>query len=443
MLKKIINRALELGFSDYQIVVTEDNTNEINLFRGNVEKNFTGMDTTYYLKGIINNKLSVYTLAKNNCDLTDEEIDDILLKQKENVLSINSKDVFSIFEGSKEYPKIPKKESNIGTLSVEDRINLLKKLESSVYKYDSRIELVAMCEFVEETNKLRIVNSKGLDLSNENQYFYVILQVVAGSSKEDPNKVNNFEVKIGINVEDYNEDEFVEKVCKELISKIGASPVESKVYPVIMDKSAMASLLGGFFMMFSGESLLRGLTGLKGRTGEKIVSEMISIVDDPLDEKSFSQQAFDLEGVATSTKKVVDKGVFKMFLHNLKTATACGTESTGNASMNGITPQNFHIENGETPIEEVIGKVKEGLLIKDLMGLHAGLNPISGDFSCQSAGYLIKDGKIERPVTLIVVSGNFLKMLSEVEAVASDFEYSYTGFGSPSVLFKGLPISGK
>ena len=114
-----------------------------------------------------------------------------------------------------------------------------------------------------------------------------------------------------------------------------------------------------------------------------------------------------------------------------------------NKKRNGWEIPGGHIENGETPVDDMIKGVKEGLLIKVLQGLHAGLNPISGDFSCQASGYLIKDGKIDRPVTLIVVSGNFLEMLSNVEAVGNDFKYLYNGFGSPSVLFKGLPVSGK
>ena len=133
-----------------------------------------------------------------------------------------------------------------------------------------------------------------------------------------------------------------------------------------------------------------------------------------------------------------------MFLHNLKTAQAFNIQPTGNGTLGGnIGPNNFHIANGDTSPSEAIKGIKEGLLIKDLQGLHAGLNPISGDFSAQSSGFLIKDGKIDRPVTLIVVSGNFLKMLNEVGCVCNDLEFGYDGFGSPSVLFNGLPISGK
>ena len=104
---------------------------------------------------------------------------------------------------------------------------------------------------------------------------------------------------------------------------------------------------------------------------------------------------------------------------------------------------NFYLQPGELNLKQMMKKMKRGLVITQMSGLHAGLNPISGDFSAQSSGFLVEDGKISRPVTLIVVSGNFLKMMNEVEAVGSDLEISYQGIGAPSVWFKGLPVSGK
>ena len=75
-------------------------------------------------------------------------------------------------------------------------------------------------------------------------------------------------------------------------------------------------------------------------------------------------------------------------------------------------------------------------------GLHAGVNPISGDFSLKSVGYLIENGAIVRPVTLIVVSGNFLTLMNEVEEIANDLKLDYSAIGAPSIKFKGLSVSG-
>ena len=78
-----------------------------------------------------------------------------------------------------------------------------------------------------------------------------------------------------------------------------------------------------------------------------------------------------------------------------------------------------------------------------LEGLHSGVNPISGDFSLKTSGFLIKKGQIERAVTLIVAAGNFLQLMNKVEEVGSDLELSYQGIGAPSIKFKGIAISGE
>ncbi len=227
---------------------------------------------------------------------------------------------------------------------------------------------------------------------------------------------------------------------------LGAEAIESKTYPVIIENEAMADLLSGFSSMFTGEAAVKKLTSLLGKEGQKIMQDNVTIVDDPLLAGAVNSQPFDDEGVACYKKAVVENGVFKTFLHNLKTAKTFNTKSTGNGVKSGSIGTrgiNLYIEKGNATKEELISSIEEGLLITDLSGLHAGLNAISGDFSAQSSGFYIKNGKIEKPVTLIVVSGNFIKMMNEIDEIGSDLFLGYSGVGAPSIKFKGLPVSGK
>ena len=117
------------------------------------------------------------------------------------------------------------------------------------------------------------------------------------------------------------------------------------------------------------------------------MDEKITIIDDPLKPGAINSETFDDDGVATYTKTVVENGVFNTFLHNLKTAQFFGAKSTGNAIGSCVGGINFHIKEGTTSKEEMIASLQEGLLITDLAGLHASLNPVSGDFSAQASGY--------------------------------------------------------
>ena len=134
-------------------------------------------------------------------------------------------------------------------------------------------------------------------------------------------------------------------------------------------------------------------------------------------------------------------------------AARCGKKTTGNgyrsaASGNGgITSYSFYIAPGNESREEVFRKAEGGIYVTEMKGFHAGANDISGDFSIESAGFLIEDGRADKPVKEFTVSGNFYELLENAAAVADDLEFDVTlaesRFGSPSVLVKNLSVSGK
>ena len=97
--------------------------------------------------------------------------------------------------------------------------------------------------------------------------------------------------------------------------------------------------------------------------------------------------------------------------------------------------------------EELLAKAGNGIYINDLEGLHAGANAISGDFSLQSAGYLIEDGKKTAHIKSFTVAGNFYDLLKNITAIANNctlpMPLGMTTYGGPSILVEGLTVAGK
>ena len=162
---------------------------------------------------------------------------------------------------------------------------------------------------------------------------------------------------------------------------------------------------------------------------------------------------FDAEGSPTRCKKVVENGVLNTLLYNLKTANIAGKKTTGNASKGGyntpvaVRPFTMYVAPGEMSEGGLLEMADNGVYINTLEGLHAGANAVSGDFSLQSAGYLIENGKKTTHVKSFTVAGNFYEMLKNITAVANNVELpmalGMTAFGAPSVLVQGLSIAGK
>ena len=110
----------------------------------------------------------------------------------------------------------------------------------------------------------------------------------------------------------------------------------------------------------------------------------------------------------------------------------------------GIQPFTLYLAAGTVTEEDLLKQAGEGVYINSLGGLHAGANPVSGDFSLQSAGYLIEGGKKTARVKSFTVAGNFYDLLNQIVRVADNLEFPGMGtVGSPSVLVEGLSVAGK
>jgi PmbA protein len=192
---------------------------------------------------------------------------------------------------------------------------------------------------------------------------------------------------------------------------------------------------------------------LAGKEGEKIASEIVNITDDPMREGVSIQTNFDAEGVAAYRKSIVEGGVLKTMLHNRETAKKAGVESTGNASKGGyaspvaVSPYAFCLEAGDKTEDELFAMAEGGIYITELKGLHAGANPITGDFSIESAGFKIVDGKLGEAVKSFTIAGNFFELLKSIAALSDTVEVAVTGgfttFGSPAVLIHNMSVAGK
>jgi len=437
--EQLISKAKEAGFEAVEIYKTKNLGIEIMVFSGSVEKNNINDVQSYTIRGIYNGKMTAYTTENEK-----EEVDYIINKLKENASVLTSEEEVAIYQGDEEYPKARELNDSFSKTPINEKIELLKGLEKAVKAYDSRIVQVAYCVYGENIIEIEIINSYGLNLKKETQFAHVVVQAIA---LENNQTQSAFEIDVKLEY-GFNIDEIAKNVATRAIALLNAKPVASKSYPIVFENRAMADLMATFASMFSGEAAVKKITPLLGKEKQVVFGKNISIVDDPLLITAYNYQPFDDEGVASYRKEVVAEGEFKTFLHNLKTAKFFKTKSTGNGYKRGTEIGVSHVNlclvsKGENPSkEELINTIEEGLLITDLAGLHSGANPINGDFSAQASGFLIEDGKISKAVSLIVVSGNFVQLLNNVEAVGNDFKIFENNVGISSIKVASLPVSG-
>lgn len=375
---------------------------------------------------------------------TEEDADFLIKEAEENASVIESDDEQIIYDGKGNYVSVETYDSSLENLEISKIEEFLINMEKEALQYDSRIKRVSTCVFGMGKSERIIKNSKGVDLRDRGNVAYVYISVAA---EENGIIKTGSEFKVGRDFNEFNYKEISHRAAYKALSKFNSISVDLKESRCVIENLAFTSLLESMAGIFSAEAVQKGVSLLKGKIGEKIASDKVSVIDNPHLEKSEGAASFDSEGVPTKYKELISNGVLKTYLYNLKTAKKDGVESTGNASKGGykgtvgISSFNLYVQNGVKSFEELLKDVNEGILITDFAGLHSGLNSISGDFSLAAEGFIIENGKKGRALNQMTVAGNFFEVLKNIEEVGNDIRFSLSSTGSPSVIIKNLYFS--
>ncbi|MBQ3133110.1 MAG: TldD/PmbA family protein [Clostridia bacterium] len=388
--------------------------------------------------------LRVIVAGKNGYAYTErlDAPEDLVRHAMDNAAVIEDPDVIPM-QGPQTYAAVQAPAQPLCDLSEREKIELALSMEAAAKAADPRVARTEYCGVTTSWAHTGIYNTYGLCAEESTKNGSTLCYVIA---EQDGQPQSGGSYRGGVAAADPTA--LVREATEDAVSKFGAAPVPPGDYPVILRYDAAESLLGGFSGMFSADAAQKGLSLLADKEGTRIGSEAVTIIDDPL--HPIDPTAFDAEGTPSVTKTVVERGVLKTLLHNLKTAKKAGVASTANASRSpaspvGISPTNFYLQPGTKTLDTLLTEMGDGLLITELKGLHAGLNPVSGSFSLLANGFEVKNGRIGRPVDQIAIAGTFLSLLSDVQDVACDLSYDHYGcggIGAPSVRIGALKVAG-
>jgi PmbA protein len=237
------------------------------------------------------------------------------------------------------------------------------------------------------------------------------------------------------------------RAAKRATEKLGAKTFATQKVPVVLDPWMAQSLLGAIAPLFSADNVLKGRSLFANKIGARVANERVTIVDDARRRGGLRSAPFDGEGTLTTRRTLVDKGVLRGYLTNIKTAHKMGTSSTGNArrgsyaSPSRIGPSNFYVEAGVDDPEAMVRRLDRALAVTSLLNLHT-IDPVSGEFSLGATGTYLEKGAPVHPVQGITIAGNLTHLFSSVVGVGSDLIFGPGGVGSPTLLISELSIGG-
>jgi len=227
-----------------------------------------------------------------------------------------------------------------------------------------------------------------------------------------------------------------------------SADIRSGRMPVLFAPTGALVLGLPLMMGFNGKNVYTGISPMKGKIGDKLFDDKITVVDDATIDGKFGSAAYDDEGVAHKQNVLIQEGVLKNFVYDLKTAAQSGAESTGNGSRGlfyppSPSPTNLVFQAGDTLLADMLAGIDQGLLVENVLGLGQG-NVISGAFSNSvSLAFKIEKGEIVGRVKDVSLAGNIYDLLQDVSAVSQESEWVYTNFHLPYILLPDMNVVAK
>jgi PmbA protein len=239
------------------------------------------------------------------------------------------------------------------------------------------------------------------------------------------------------------------EAAKLAATALKPKPVQTKNTRVILTQFALQDLFTHTLMgAVKADSIQRNQSPFKGKIGEQVASENLSICDDGLYPSGLRTGSFDGEGTPHQKTSIIEKGVLKNYLYDNYTARKEGRESTGNASRAGylstpgIDTTNFHVSPGNKTREQMLSEVKDGFIIYYLQGAHSS-NPVSGEFSVVATPcWSIRNGEIDHSCKGVMLAGNIFEVIKNISVVGCN-ERQMGAMIAPWVIVENIRVIGK
>ncbi|MDR7592623.1 MAG: metallopeptidase TldD-related protein [Armatimonadota bacterium] len=308
---------------------------------------------------------------------------------------------------------------------------------------DARVKQVVLAGYVEREQEVRLASTAGRSGAYRRGLVGTVGSVVMqqGSSLKQA-----WEARFVTDVAALDPGRTALDLTERTARLLGARPLRTGRYPAYLEPRPLAALLAAFWPMWSGKMVQEGKSRLRGRLGERVASPLVTLVDDPTLPDGLATRPFDAEGTPARPLTLVEDGVLQAFLTNSETARALGLPNTGHAARSyrgvlGVAPSNLYLApRGPLPLAQ-------GVLVAEVMGLHAGTNPVTGEFSVQALGLWVEDGAVAYPLENFTVAGDFLDLLAHVVGVGEGLRWELEGpsaFGAPGlVAVESLSFAGE
>lgn len=332
-------------------------------------------------------------------------------------------------------------------LDPERKVSLALELEWAAIAAEPDVRRVEEVMYGDAISRVALGSTGGLAAEYRRTDCWCVVSAIA---ERDGETQTGFAFRVAREPDDLAWEDAAKEAATRAARLLGSRKPGTERLPVVLDPWAAASFLGVLASSLSAEEMQKGRSLLADLVGERVASDLVTIVDDGRLDDGPSTAPFDDEGVPTSRTPLIERGVLRGFLHNTETARRDGAGSTGNASrpsyrgVPGVAPTNLVVEEGSETADDILGRAGRAVYIQDVSGVHSGANPVSGEFSVGATGLRVEGGSLGEPLREITIASTLPEVLRRVEAVGSDVRFfpGMGAIGTPTILVGEMTVAG-
>ena len=347
------------------------------------------------------------------------------------------------------------------TISVQQKIDLLKMVNDTISSYDKRI--IRTNVYINDMVKhVTIFNTLGRFVEDTRRRARMYMIAVAAEN----GKIENFGEGPGASD---GFDFFTSKImlkemaietAKSAISLLGAAECPSGKMPVVIGNG-----FGGVIFHeacghpFEASSVSKKLSVFWDKLGKQVANPIVNAVDDGTIPFAWGSTNVDDEGFPGQKVQLIKDGILTSFMIDQFNGRRMNAEHNGHSRRQSYKFEptsrmtNTYIENGPHTVEQIIAATSYGLYAKKMGG--GSVNPATGEFNFTvSEGYMIRDGKIAEPVKGAALVGKGDETLSKIDMVANDLAraqgmcgaasgYIPTDVGQPTIRVTEITVGGR
>lgn len=324
------------------------------------------------------------------------------------------------------------------------KVEMARAAEAAARAVDNRVRQVRVI-YLERTQRVRVVNSLGVDARDERTQVLMAIHCVAAEGAVLQTGYESIGGLCGLELfDDQPPEQAARRAARQAVMMLAAQPAPGGSMAVVLHSAAGGTMIHeAVGHGLEADIVLEGMSVYKDQVGRQVASPLITVIDDGSLAGKRGSAGFDDEGVPTGRNVLIAGGVLKGYLHDRLSAMKMNARPTGNGRRENYRQRpiprmtNTFIAPGHDDPEAIIADTPHGLLVKKMGG--GQVNTTNGDFVFEVAeGYLIENGRVGRPVRGATLTGNGPKVLMDIDRVANDLGF---GIGTCGKEGQGSPVA--